>query len=140
MEEKTFKYRAFIEKNTPHLRERLKEIGYIIKGQEDKSLITTNNMVLTIDKYTEDECKAYNYIYCGTNEELFLSIAAIRDDIDKYQWFTDGEKWVKCTEIKFSTYWVYNEIEVNINTIHKATPNELMEFYNNRNNKQVCGQ
>ncbi len=33
---------------------------------------------------------------CGTNEDLFLAIAALRDDTDKYQWFTDGDKWILC--------------------------------------------
>lgn len=26
-------------------------------------------------------------IDCGTNEELFLALAALRDDTDKFQWF-----------------------------------------------------
>lgn len=44
------------------------------------------------------------YIDCGVNENLFLSLAALRDDTDRFQWFTDGEKWIQCQEIKFSTY------------------------------------
>ena len=68
-------------------------------------------------------------IDCGTNEELFLAIAALRDDTDKNQWFTDGDKWILCPEIKFSTYWVYNDIDVNIDTVHKATVNELIEHF-----------
>ena len=66
---------------------------------------------------------------CGTNEELFLAIAAFRDDTDKFQWFTDGDKWILCPEIKFSTYWVYNDIDVNLDAIHKATVNELIEHF-----------
>ena len=30
-------------------------------------------------------------INCGTNEELFLAIAALRDDSDINQWFTDNK-------------------------------------------------
>ena len=68
-------------------------------------------------------------IDCGTNEELFLAIASLRDDTDKYQWFTDGDKWIMCPEIKFSTYWAYNDIDVNTDTIHKATVKELIEHF-----------
>ena len=68
-------------------------------------------------------------IDCGANEELFLSIASLRDDTDKYQWFTDGDKWIMCPEIKFSTYWAYNDIDVNTDTIHKATVKELIEHF-----------
>ena len=37
-------------------------------------------------------------IDCGTNEELFLAIAALRDDTDKLQWFISPEG-----------AWVYNK-------------------------------
>lgn len=70
-----------------------------------------------------------NGINCGFNEELFLAIAALRDDTDKNQWFTDGDKWILCPEIKFSTYWVYYHIDVNTDTVHKATVNELIEHF-----------
>lgn len=49
----------------------------------------------------------------------------MRDDTDKNQWFTDGDKWILCPEIKFSTYWVYYHIDVNTDTVHKATVNVL---------------
>ena len=29
-------------------------------------------------------------INCEDNENLFFAIAALREDADKYQWFTDG--------------------------------------------------
>lgn len=71
----------------------------------------------------------YKGFIAGTNEELFLAIAALRDDTDKYQWFTDGDKWILCPKTKFSTYWVYYHIDVNTDTIHKATVNELIEHF-----------
>ena len=65
---------------------------------------------------------------CGTNEELFLAIAALRDDTDKNQWFTDGDLWFKCGD------GVCNEtIEYYFNKygrkIHKATVEELIEHF-----------
>lgn len=56
---------------------------------------------------------------CRANEELFLAIAALRDDTDKYQWFTDGDLWFKCGDE------VCNEGR----KIHKATVNELIEHF-----------
>ena len=73
-----------------------------------------------------NDCNGFD---CGTNEELFLAIAALRDDTDKYQWFTDGDKWILCPKTKFSTFWVYYDIDVNADTIHKATVDELIEHF-----------
>lgn len=61
-------------------------------------------------------------IDCGTNEELFLAIAALRDDTDKYQWF-----------IPPAGAWVYNKgyesiLEVSLKW-RKATVNELIEHF-----------
>lgn len=79
--------------------------------------------------YDIDTVTKKGRIDCGTNEELFLAIAALRDDTDKNQWFTDGDKWIMCPAIKFSSYWVYNDIDVNIDTVHKATVDELIEHF-----------
>lgn len=88
------------------------------------------NSVYSLDDYDKNGLKEIDgLIDCGTNEELFLAIAALRDDTDKYQWFTDGNKWIMCPAIKFSTYWVYNDIDVNIDTVHKATVDELIEHF-----------
>ena len=35
--------------------------------------------------YPPEQCNGY--IHCGTNEALFLAIAALRDDTDDSQWF-----------------------------------------------------
>lgn len=65
-------------------------------------------------------------IDCGTNEELFLAIAAMRDDSDKYQWFrivgAKGIKWVKSVEENF-TY------DAAHNVWSKATVEELIEHF-----------
>ena len=122
---------AFILKNTLELRKKLEELGYKVGNERyinDAFLATDNNEMFGIDEpYRLEQCNGY--IHCGTNESLFLAIAALRDDIDKNQWFTDGDKWIQCLEIKFSTYWAYNDIEVDANTIHKATVNELIEHF-----------
>lgn len=69
-----------------------------------------------------------NGIDCGTNEELFLALAALRDDIDKNQWFTDGDLWFKCgDEMCDETIEYYlNEYD---REFHKATVDELIEHF-----------
>ena len=133
---------AFIRKNTPELRKKLEKLGYksrTISNNDKLCLATTANNVYA--KYTiitnemfdsVDPHRTWNCagrIDCGTNEELFLALAALRENTDKFQWFTDGDKWILCPEIKFSAYWVYNDIDVSIDTIHKASVNELIEHF-----------
>ena len=136
---------CFIRKNTPELRRGLEELGYSkdypewtvdcsiiwayqypIKGFDTPNYVIADSFDLPFDKHS---ALCGKFIDCGTNEELFLAIAALRDDTDKNQWFTDGDKWILCPEIKFSTYWVYYHIDVNTDTVHKATVNELIEHF-----------
>ena len=111
---------CFIRKNTQELRRGLEELGYkMLSPIEYDNLECSDNWVNDIKSL--NDCNGFD---CGTNEELFLAIAALRDDTDKNQWFTDGDKWILC-----STYCVYNDIDINIDTIHKATVNELIEHF-----------
>lgn len=126
---------AFIRKNTLDLRKKLEELGYKCSSLRcDRPCLYTAaylNVYHSIHPEwldNEDIRKPYD-VDCGTNEDLFLAIAALRDDTDKNQWFTDGEKWILCPKIKFSTYWVCNDIGVNLDTIHKATVEELIEHF-----------
>ena len=116
---------CFIRKNTQELRKKLEELGYkMLSPIEYDNLECSDNWVNDIKSL--NDCNGIN---CGFNEELFLAIAALRDDTDKYQWFTDGDKWILCPKTKFSTYWVYYHIDVNTDTVHKATVNELIEHF-----------
>ena len=115
---------CFISNNTPELRKKLGELGYKVSNEahiNDNFLTIDNNEVFGIEEpYTPEECNGY--IHCGTNEKLFLAIAALRDDTDKYQWFISPEG-----------VWVYNKdydsiLEVSLKW-HKATVNELIEHF-----------
>lgn len=125
---------CFIRKSTYKLRKKLDELGYRLFGAElnkDLCIFTGPEYgPYSIEFFSNiphpDETDSVDY---GTNEELFLAIAALRDDTDKYQWFTDGDKWIQCPEILFSTYWVYNDVDVNLDAIHKATVDELIEHF-----------
>lgn len=138
---------CFIRKNTPELRKKLEELGYEILNsgnttldahnydgngshksiEEGRAIITSYGNLYGVI-YNVDTVTKKGRIDCGTNEELFLAIAALRDDTDKYQWFTDGDLWFKCGDE------VCNEtIEYYLNKYgrknHKATVNELIEHF-----------
>lgn len=92
---------AFIRRNTPELRKKLEELGYshgkpecytddddnkydfIICYNEKFYLLSPNNHVIR----NGHPLKKYGSINCETNEELFLAIAALRDDTNENQWF-----------------------------------------------------
>lgn len=100
---------------------RHKEIELIAKNDPDENYFSISEGLFN-DKHPY---RTYDYagrIDCGTNEELFLAIAALRDDTDKYQWF-----------IPPAGAWVYNKgyesiLEVSLKW-RKATVNELIEHF-----------
>lgn len=131
---------CFIRKNTPELRKKLEELGYRLFGEE-------LNEDLCI--FTSPECGLYNIeffsniphpeetdsIDCGDNEELFLSIASLRDDTDKYQWFImDVEIYV---DIPKGTWFQSTDrnggrhVGTQIESLycHKATVEEIIEHF-----------
>lgn len=71
-------------------------------------------------------------------EELFLAIAALRDDTDENQWFTNGEEWAyhPKTECCSPCNTVYRTLafdsipkDTNMGNYHKATVEELIEHF-----------
>lgn len=134
---------AFIRRNTPELRKKLEELGYRLFGEE-------LNEDLCI--FTSPECGLYNIeffsniphpeetdsIDCGDNEELFLSIASLKDDTNENQWFTNGEEWAyhpkteccsPCTTMYKTLAFDYIPKDVNLYHYHKATVEELIEHF-----------
>lgn len=83
---------CFIRKNTANIRNRLKELGYYCNpylGQNN--LYTSIFGPTSIYSLDDDDINGlkeiYDFIDCGTNEDLFLAIAALRDDSNYMQWF-----------------------------------------------------
>lgn len=87
----------FYQKNTQELRKKLEELGYkpsrLIFDNKKLCLATglnkythiTNEMFDSKDPHITWNCAGR--IDCGTNEELFLAIAALRNDTNMFQWF-----------------------------------------------------
>lgn len=117
---------CFIRKSTYKLMYRLNELGYRLFGcelNEDLCIFTEPEYRLySVEFFSNiphpDETDS---IDCGTNEELFLALAALRDDTDKFQWFISPEG-----------IWVYNKNNDSISVSpkwRKATVDELIEYF-----------
>lgn len=128
---------CFIKKNTPELRKKLEELGYIyIPNGRAEWFIPIEELKYLVT-YPQSGCyKGCNgYWYktdfdCGTNEELFLALAALRDDTDKNQWLTDGKIWGKFGEdLSLYPIPIINYLQLKG---HKATVEELIEHFKNK--------
>ena len=117
---------CFIRKSTPELRKKLEELGYRLFGaelNEDLCIFTEPEYSLySVEFFSNiphpDETDS---IDCGTNEDLFLALAALRDDTDKFQWFISPEG-----------IWAYNKNNDSISVSpkwRKATVYELIEHF-----------
>lgn len=120
-----FTTRCYIRKNTKELRDRLKEIGYKIckccKDFDDEWLVTIPSEGKVHGcRYRKSEETG---IDCGENEELFLAIAALRDDSGAFQWFSDGVHRMKANRVP-SRYMVTN--------CGKMSASELIEMFKER--------
>lgn len=139
---------CFIRKNTKELRDRLEKLGYkICKCCEFEDAIWLNNYIPTSSihgiGYSDKEIgtsvkeslnlfleENNNYIDCKENEELFLAIAALRDDTDINQWFTDlSGHWEKCT-FNEGYKFIWFNYNLNIRNAYKATVKELIKHFN----------
>ena len=88
---KKFTTSCFIRKNTPELRKKLEELGYELS---DHVKCRYTNEIYCYDKYCFSsfplDCPKDAMFDCGEKEQLFLALAAIREDSDEFQYFTDG--------------------------------------------------
>lgn len=128
---------CFIRKNTPKLRKKLEELGYTPNSYEcfwddDNRYLITFISPTGFDGFglcITDCCILYNksYIDCGDNEDLFLALAALRDDTDNKQWFI--------MDYGFQKTWVFSETkQLDINhplvlKTYKASVEELIEHF-----------
>lgn len=126
---------CFIKRISFELKEKLKELGYRDVGKvryygESQYIYCEGGI------FYESPCmiKArYNtFIDCGDNEELFITLASLRDDSDINQYFI-------CDKVSFTLgktyypddylYYQYDDFFDKQNW-HKATVEELIEHFN----------
>lgn len=141
---------CFIRKNTETLRKKLEELRYFnnspqwtnncsiiwayqypIKGFDTPNYVIADSFDIPFDKHS---ALCGKFVDCGTNEELFLAIAALRDDTDNNQLFTNGKgDWGIYRDGSdgglsgMDFYGMPNDF--NLSYYHKATVNELIEHF-----------
>lgn len=141
---------CFIRKNTEELRKRLEELGYSLcpgRDLDQKCLATSasHRQYMSISEKMYDSTNQHvtyncaNRKDCGTNESLFLAIAALRDDTDNGQWFVmDVEIYVDIPE---GTWFQSTDrdggkhvgTQIEALYCHKATVEELFGHFNMKN-------
>jgi hypothetical protein len=146
---------CFIRKNTPELRKKLEELGYTNGAWESPhfdypylmcfpnrkfGLFKGEGFYMTEDDYRCDGKRwTYNppkeYIDCGDNEELFISIAALRNDTDVNQWFVmDVEVYMDINQGDWFIATDRNKgkhigTQIDPMYCHKATVEEIIEHF-----------
>lgn len=136
-----FKYKCYIAINTHQIRNYLKNIGYILTPLIDTEYrsygllcnhylvmgVPANDKEFNITTYLSDN---QDIIDCGSNTHLFEAIAALRDDSDINQWFTDEsyKDWILCTAPKWEEGNYYK-------SFHKATLYELIKYIDKYGNR-----
>lgn len=130
---------CFIRKNTPELRNRLKKLGIRpFLCNEELNAIGANIKVYngTVATFTCSDSlnNCCDLIDCGTNEDLFLAIAALRNDTDHNQLFVnDKGDWGIYRDGSdgglpgMDFYGMPNDF--NVDNYHKATAEELIEYF-----------
>ena len=124
-----FIQKCFIRKNTQELVNALEKLGYgtlfSARNGYGEYLCCYNSIVTGSDGGEIN----YEFIDCGTNDELFLSIAALRDDSDKFQYFTNDVFWIKCSQLELKHELDNNYEEFCVADFHKATVQELIDHF-----------
>ena len=124
---------CFIKKNTPELRKKLEELGYTYNGRDTESW-GASALYCFDGKYYEvypaKPSRYHSIVDCGTNEDMFLAIAALRNDTDKNQWVIDEanecfgweDSWSICDKDDMNERVVYTHYR-------KATVEEIIENF-----------
>ena len=143
---------CFIRKNTPELRKKLEELGYkpfgSVKYEWDTGWgLSTDNRLGEFESFDNNgleniiKCESPDYedsIDCGTNEELFIAIASLRDDSDVNQWFVmDVEIYMGINQGDWFIATDRNKgkhigTQIDPMYCHKATVEEIIEHFNKK--------
>ena len=136
---------CFIRKNTPELRKKLEELGYTssypIRQHPEvyKNIAACNFFGPHYYGVSEDESsrtgnitdaiRNRGLIDCGDNEELFLALAALRDDTDKWQLFVFDGIDVPDYFLQKGDLWICSLDKHLVENCHKATVEEIIEHF-----------
>lgn len=136
-----FTQSCFIRNANKDLIYNIMALGYKAMYMTWRNNIEGNNLVLEYNTWHfTDSDNHPNSIDCGTNEDLFLAIAALRDDTDKNQWFVYDNTDYADEQEKEITYFICKQDSIKdemcINSMyadcHKATVKELIEHFKDK--------
>lgn len=133
----SFVQHCFIRKNTPELCRKLEHIGYrrnYLDDNDRKWLAANHGMYISVDEGFDR--LPLDDVDCGTNEELFLALAALRNDSDFMQWFICKEEYISIHTLEFvrvgtwSLNTQYHRLTYGLGRLwRKATRKEIMEHF-----------
>ena len=124
---------CFIRKNTKELRDKLGSITgterwlFSLRNGYGNYIIHNQYIDSSDNSVENNKC---DLIDCGDNEELFLAIAALRDDSNEHQWFVwdleegdegKGDRWKLYDNDSNWCWWIFE--------VHKATVEELIDHF-----------
>lgn len=122
---------CFIKKNTPELKELLKNLGCIYGGKASEA--NQPYLYYNCGRYWEVNSKparGFEVVDCGDNEELFLAILSIYDCTDMNQWFVSEKgNFVICSGNTFDPYKEGLSLEDCRLKWHKASIDELITYF-----------
>lgn len=138
-----FTQSCFIMKNSPELREKLKKLGYHVYDL-DMNKDSPAEWCTVIESeagyagiWNKEPKNKAKFLDCGENEQLFLALAALRDDTDSDQWFIldYNDTWPEAGDFRSKGDFVYCNTEkyycgTDVRIAHKATPEELIKHFN----------
>lgn len=135
---------CFIRKSTESIRTGLLALGYniekvkVVDDNKGYGVATSGvtSSAITIKESSFDDTNPYRTwncsrrIDCGDNERLFFALAALQDDSDRLQFFTNGKKFILCNRNSWSDKlpvlraggWSEEELL----KFHKATTEEIL--------------
>lgn len=132
---------CFIRKSTKELTEKVYKLG----GRDGRSFWHCDYLTLLLAEKQQFTCLddehgnaemliEKGFIDCETNEELFLAIAALRDDTDDSQWFVypPENTWFICDDddINYARANIRDSVQAAwFHCSHKATVEELIEHF-----------
>lgn len=129
---------CFIKKNTPELINKLIDLGYV-KALFDEEYTKSDAYGLIVDQgdiapleHAMQEMElmfTYNFVDCGENEDLFLALAALRDDTDKWQLFIFDGIDVPDYFLQKGDMWICSLDNHLVKNCHKATVEEIIEYF-----------
>ena len=129
---------CFIRKRDTDLIKELMQLGYQWPTQSQGNALSVDYDGYITELILLPEDILYGTIDCQANKEMFLALAALRNDSNKHQWFVHEKTnyWTLCFHKEFHFFGInpdnITEWADFADQFHKATVTEIMEHFKNK--------